>query len=150
VRFESASAGRPMDPPSVGHSVLLVAIPSLKQLLAPAFLKNAVVEAAGHTRSHLLVIVFSPLFKPVDLGGLAPIHYWKEVQRLLIFIYVEAARVSWEQDNVLLSVDVVLHSPTDTNVSRYDPLAWEFVYVLDQGQPFSSEKCTIHCLPQPS
>lgn len=135
---------------SVEHSVLLAALPSLRHLLAPQFLKDVVAEAAGHTRSHLLVIVFSPLFASVSCGGLAPTHHWKQVQRLLTVIYVEAARVSWAQDNVLLSVDVVLHSPTDTDVSRYHPSSWESVYVLDQGQsclsatPFAKSPTTFH------
>lgn len=94
------------------------------------------------TQKSLLIIVFSPLFSTnpsqSESLALAPVHSWRDVQSLLTFIYVEAAREAQRIDNILLNVDVVLQDPApaalDANIKqRYGADNWEAVFALDGG-----------------
>jgi len=76
------------------------------------------------------------------------VHYWTDIQRLLTFIYVEAARAAQDQDNILLSVDVVFYGTvTKPDVSRHDPANWGAVYVLDGDDIIPFDELPISALP---
>lgn len=134
---------------SISHSVLLVSVPTLAQLQSPEYLQDGIRAAVAQTRKSLLVIVFSPLFS-TSLNRqllLGPVReslkkntakQWKEVQKLLTFIYVQSAKRAQELDNILLSVDVVLRdsgaqSIPPKTLKSYGADTWEHVFVLDGG-----------------
>lgn len=118
-------------------SVLLLSVPTLPHLRSPSYLGSAISSATSNTLSRLLILVFSPLFDDLDHGGLAPTHSWKDVQRLLTYIYVEATRVAQAKGNILMAIDVVL-LPTEPErllpeIHSVDSVNWKAVYVLDVG-----------------
>lgn len=122
-----------MDHALQNHSVLFLAVPSGKHLRNPQYLTESIISATSRTQSSLLIVIYSSLFEPVELGGWAPVQHWKDIQRLLTHVYVEASRAAHSQDNILLSVDVVLKPPSFTDAPTSDFAKWNAVYALDIG-----------------
>ena len=122
------------------HSVLFLAVPSARHLRHPQYLTESITFAASRTQLSLLVVIYSPLFEYAEFGGWTPVHHWKDIQRLLTHVYAEAARAAHSQDNILLSVDVVLKPPSWKDVPTSDSAKWNAVYALDVGTYYPSEQ----------
>lgn len=83
----------------------------------PYFLSTVISTATLLTKNKLVIVLFSPLFN-VNRGNstypesLAATHTstgtWKDVQRLLTFVYVQAIKTAQENGKVLMDVDVLL------------------------------------------
>ncbi|KAF9014089.1 Nucleotidylyl transferase [Cyathus striatus] len=99
--------------PGVDCALLLASLPNLS---APHFLTPIITHAAVHTRSRLVIILFSRFFSVPRSASLAPstpaeishTEWWDNVQRLLTFVYVTTTRVAQEHGKILMDVDVLL------------------------------------------
>lgn len=118
--------------PDVDSTLLIVFVKNLGSLLNPSYLHEAVVTAADATRTHLRIVVLSPLFNPQT--GLKPSHYWKEIQTFLTFLYAEATRVAQASDNVLLNVEVVLRDLDHTQELPVQDVSWSRAVVQEPGK----------------
>lgn len=90
---------------------------TVSSLATPYYLSSVIHTATCLTKNKLVVILFSPFFN-VNRGGstysesLGISHTstssWKDVQRLLTFVYVQAIKTAQEHGKVLMDVDVLL------------------------------------------
>ncbi|CAA7271447.1 unnamed protein product [Cyclocybe aegerita] len=106
----------PSNPECVDRAILLATIPDLAP---PYFLTPAIVSATAHTRTRLIIVLFSRFFNirhtthllhTYDESlGLSHTQSWDAVQRILTFTYVQATKVAQDMDKVLMDVDVLLH-----------------------------------------
>lgn len=90
---------------------------TVSSLATPYYLSSVIHTATCLTKNKLVVILFSPFFN-INRGGstysesLGISHTstssWKDVQRLLTFVYVQAIKTAQEHGKVLMDVDVLL------------------------------------------
>lgn len=92
------------DPPieTISSVLLLASVPDLSP---PQFLSPVIVEAATTSHDHLYIVLSSPLFNE---GAISHSRSWKDVQRLLTFVYVQAAKVAQDMDKIPMQIDVLL------------------------------------------
>ncbi|KAJ7741557.1 hypothetical protein DFH07DRAFT_54324 [Mycena maculata] len=90
-------------------AVLYASLPSLS---VPQFLASAIVHAAQHTTTRLVIVLLSPFFDATHPDA-APTARWNDVQQVLTFVYVQATKVSQDMDRLLMQVDVLLQAPLD-------------------------------------
>ncbi|KAE9409475.1 Nucleotidylyl transferase [Gymnopus androsaceus JB14] len=97
------------DPPvkAISSVLLLASLPSLS---IPYFLGQAITEAATTAHNHLYIVLFSPFF---NAGAISHTQSWKDVQRLLTFVYVQATKVAQDMDKIIMQIDVLLKSVDD-------------------------------------
>lgn len=117
------------EPPQVERTLLILSVKGLEGLLDPTYLKPAVTDAARRTKGHLRIIVFSALFN--SESGIAPVHYWKEVQTFITGLYAEATRVAKERDNILFNVEVLLGDLEPEEGERHRDVSWDQVVVFN-------------------
>ncbi|PPR01091.1 hypothetical protein CVT26_015997 [Gymnopilus dilepis] len=117
----------------VSTAILFATLPNLS---VPHFLAPVIASATTHTRSRLIIVLFSRHFnvqypRRPSVGGsgasltvknncLAPsltfaeiqslsrTESWDAVQRILTFTYVQATKVAYDMGKVLMEVDVLL------------------------------------------
>lgn len=106
-----------MFPPteSADRALLLATVHSLDP---PIFLAPIIAAATAAARSHLTIVLFSRLFNhpaPATSAfkGVARLHRWDHILRLLTYVYVQATSVSQSLDKVLMNVDVLLQGNDD-------------------------------------
>jgi len=95
------------------RSILLASLPNLSP---PHFLDPAISWAAKHTRTRLVIVLFSRHFNVRQQATLSVLEHqavsrtksWDAVQKILMHVYVQATKMSQEIDNVLMDVDVML------------------------------------------
>jgi len=95
------------------RSILLASLPNLSP---PHFLDPAISWAAKHTRTRLVIVLFSRHFNVRQQATLSVLEHqavsrtksWDAVQKILMHVYVQATKMSQELDNVLMDVDVML------------------------------------------
>ncbi|KAF7305048.1 CTP-transf-like domain-containing protein [Mycena kentingensis (nom. inval.)] len=63
-----------------------------------------IAHAARSTQNHLTIVLVAASFD----------YHWQSIQELLTFVYVQATRVAQDMNRILLQIDVLLHTPTDT------------------------------------
>lgn len=93
-------------------------------------------QAATETTDRLLVFLVSSHFRSGNNGN--RIEDWKDLEKLLSFVYVRASRVAINLDRVLMRIDVVLHAlqgPTLSGVDRLKSIEWNTVFTPTGGQP---------------
>ena len=93
-------------------SLLLATLPSLAP---PRFLESAIAYAASHSSTHLVIVLFSRHFNVnarsrtvSELQAVSHTACWDIVQRILTFTYVQATKVAWKENKVLMPIDVLL------------------------------------------
>lgn len=90
--------------------------------------------AATQTSERLLVFLVSPLFESVNEED--DTFQWKDLERLLSFVYTRASKVAIKLDRVLMNIDVVLHSvqgPLLSGVERVNSVLWDVVFAPNDG-----------------
>ena len=90
--------------------------------------------AATETSKRLLVFLVSPLFESVNEEE--DTFQWKDLERLLSFVYTRASKVAIKLDRVLMNIDVVLHSVQGTllsGVERLSSVLWDVVFTPNNG-----------------
>ncbi|KAJ7172332.1 hypothetical protein C8R46DRAFT_947346 [Mycena filopes] len=87
-------------------SALLYA--SLGSVDVPLFLVPAIIHAAQHTRTQLLIVLLADLFDPAHA-----VSHWNDVQQLLTFVYVQATKVAQDMGRLLMQIDVLLLPPNE-------------------------------------
>ncbi|KJA14809.1 hypothetical protein HYPSUDRAFT_149909 [Hypholoma sublateritium FD-334 SS-4] len=106
----------------VDNALLLATLPDLT---APHFLVPVITHAVQYTRKRLTIVLFSRYFNVCPQAaeirrsgrpsptfaqkqGLSHTLSWDAVQRILTFTYVQATKIAWEMNKVLMEVDVLL------------------------------------------
>ena len=123
-------------------SILLATLPSLAP---PHFLESIIVHAASHSTTRLIIVLFSRHFNVdahldtfSELQAVSHTQCWDIVQRILTFTYVQATKVAWQMNNVLMPIDVLLkgfNEDLDPNLG----LGLDICYRVSGGyQVFSS------------
>lgn len=112
----------PTSPEIVDNALLLASLPNLS---VPHFLTPVIAHTVACTRNRLVIVLFSRYFnvcpRPTESDGLqhpSPTFAekqglshtlcWEAVQRILTFTYVQATKVAFKMDKVLMEVDVLL------------------------------------------
>lgn len=88
--------------------------------------------ATRRTTQRLLVILFSDAFDDDDTNS-SRAASWDAVQAALTAVYVESARIAYEEDRILMEVDVLLRG-THTVVPQLRQDAWDTVFRLHEGE----------------
>ncbi|PPQ63253.1 hypothetical protein CVT24_006778 [Panaeolus cyanescens] len=86
---------------------LLVA--SLKDLSVPHFLTSAIIQATKASSNKLVILLISPYFSEEA----SHTRHWHAVQRILTFTYVQATKVAYDNNNVLMHLDVLLKAKNE-------------------------------------
>jgi pantetheine-phosphate adenylyltransferase len=93
-------------------SILLATLPSLAP---PHFLESVIAHAVSHSSTRLVIVLFSRHFNAnarsltvAELQAVSHTRCWDIVQRILTFAYVQATKVAWQANNVLMPIDVLL------------------------------------------
>lgn len=93
-------------------SILLATLPSLAP---PRFLESVIAHATNHSSTRLVIVFFSRHFNVdakshtvSDLQAVSHTRCWDIVQRILTFTYVQATKVAWQANKVLMPIDVLL------------------------------------------
>jgi hypothetical protein len=93
-------------------SILLATLPSLAP---PRFLESVIAHAASHSSTRLVIVLFSRHFNVnarsltvSELQAVSHTRCWDIVQRILTFTYVQATKVAWQANNILMPIDVLL------------------------------------------
>lgn len=93
-------------------SILLATLPSLAP---PHFLESVIAHATAHSSTRLVIVLFSRHFNVKDRShtfaesqAVSHTRCWDIVQRILTFTYVQATKVAWQMNNVLMPIDVLL------------------------------------------
>jgi pantetheine-phosphate adenylyltransferase len=97
--------------------------------------------AATQTSERLLVFLVSPLFESVNEEEEDDTFQWKDLERLLSFVYTRASKVAIKLDRVLMNIDVVLHSvqgPVLSGVERVNSVLWDVVFAPNNGLHLSN------------
>ena len=89
-----------------------------------------VTTAARQTTKRLLIVLFSDAFS--ERSSLSRTSSWDAVQTVLTTVYVESTRVAYEEDRILMDVDVLLKG-LDEGVPQLQRDGWEAVFRLDAG-----------------
>ncbi|KAF6763827.1 hypothetical protein DFP72DRAFT_873522 [Ephemerocybe angulata] len=96
---------------TVSTSLLLATVPSVQ---TPHFLSAVIQTATSLTKDKLVIVLFSRCFNLVRDGSTYPeslaishtaTSSWKDVQRLLTFVYVQATKIAQEKGRVLMDID---------------------------------------------
>ncbi|TFK54741.1 Nucleotidylyl transferase [Heliocybe sulcata] len=98
----------PLATPDLDRALLLAHLESFDAAHSLGF---AISHITSRIRTGLLIILVSDLFD--SDGGVSPTAAWRDVQRLLTYVYVQATKVAQEYDRVLMDVDVLLKGTTD-------------------------------------
>jgi hypothetical protein len=94
--------------------------------------------AATQTSERLLVFLVSSLFESLNEEEDTTFQ-WKDLERLLSFVYTRASKVAIKLDRVLMNIDAVLHSvqgPLLSGVERVDSVLWDVVFAPNNGLHF--------------
>ena len=101
-------------PPEPARAILLA---TLHDLQVPHFLAPLISSAAENAQKGLRIVLVSFLFNEGPLvpnshegssTGVSHTEKWSEVQRILTFVYVRAAKISQAMGKVLMEIDVLL------------------------------------------
>lgn len=113
-------------------NTLLIA--TLSDLSIPHFLSSAIIKAAQNTKSRLVITLISNHFSDDN----SHTRTWHAVQRILTFAYVQATKVAYDMDNVLMHFDVLLKATNDILPSQLLN-DFQHYYTLTGGVYFISE-----------
>lgn len=134
----------PLDTVSTG-----ILLASVNTLATPHHLSSVIQTATSLTRDKLIILLFSRSFN-VKHGGstypesLAISHTatssWKDVQRMLTYVYVQATKAAQEKDKVLMEIDVLLKGLNEADLEQdLDTLTREnhvdIVFRVSGGKP---------------
>ena len=95
-----------------------------------------IATATRQTTERLVIVFFSSAFNE-DRSRTGS---WDAVQTVLTSVYVESTRVAYEEDKILLDVDVLLVG-TDQSI-RTEETDWDAVFRLKEGEP--KQLLTLH------
>ncbi|KAG6335852.1 hypothetical protein ID866_3242 [Astraeus odoratus] len=95
-------------------------VATLDSLALPHHLGPPIASAAARTTETLIIVLCSPLFelrpaewsqdrsRPSVIAPFSRTERWDDVQRLLTYVYVQAARVAQDKGRVLMDISVLL------------------------------------------
>ena len=75
----------------------------LRSFDLPIFISEPISRSTSIAQDRVVILLISPLFE-----NISHTQHWDNVQRLLTFVYVQAAKALQEQDSILLQIDVLL------------------------------------------